>query len=277
VCLFTDNIVVSLFLGPAAVASFFLTTRLSQAACGQVQSVGNATWAGLAELYHTGQHDLFRQRLIELTRVAAVLGGAGIVPLTALTRPFISLWVGPEQYAGNLVATLAVLNGVLLSIFSLWGWVFAGLGRLGLLLPYAICQGMLNLTLSIIATWLVGITGPLIGPAVLNLVFIPWYFSHLLRREFAISRRELFSATLLPLIPATIILGALIAGYAVWPGISWVRLGFEFCAAAAVYLLIAWRWVLGESERRMLQRSVGAAYIVERWNDRKRIFSSRIT
>jgi O-antigen/teichoic acid export membrane protein len=254
VSLLSDNIIVGLFLGPGAVASFFLTTRLSQVAYGQVQTVGNATWAGLAELYHSGRHDIFHQRLTELTRVTAILGSAVVMPLAALTGPFVSLWVGPEYYAGGLVVAFAVFNGVLQPVFTLWSWVFAGLGRIGLLLPYTICQGVLNLTISLMATWLVGISGPLIGTAVVNLVFKPWYFSRLLRMEFAVSSRELFTATLLPFIPAAMILGGLIAGYTMWPGASWVRLACAFGAAAGLYFVIAWQLFVRESERRAVWR-----------------------
>jgi O-antigen/teichoic acid export membrane protein len=261
VSLLSDNIVVGLFLGPGAVASFFLTTRLSQAACSEVLAVGNATWAGLAELYHSGQHDIFRQRLMELTRLTAILGGAVIVPLAALTGPFVSLWVGPEHYAGPLVAALAVFNGVLQPVFSLWGWVFAGLGRVGLLLPYTMCQGALNLIFSVMATWLLGISGPLIGTAVVNLIFVPWCFSRLLREEFAVSSRELFTATLLPFIPATMILGGLIAGYTVWPGASWVRLACGLGVAAGLYFVIAWQLFVGASERQALCRLISRRQI----------------
>jgi O-antigen/teichoic acid export membrane protein len=257
VCLFTDNIIVGMLLGPAAVTSFFLTTRLAQMAAGHVQGVGNATWAGLAELYHSGQREIFRQRLTELTRLTAALSAALVVPLAALTAPFISLWVGPEQYAGELVVALAVINGALLPVFSLWGWVFLGLGRVGVLLPYMIVQGGLSLSVSLLATWLVGISGPLIGAALVNLAYNPFWLGRLLRVELAVSGRELLTATALPFVPAAMILGGLFLGYGIWPGASWIRLASELCAAAGLYFLIAWRAVLGESERTTLRRLIG--------------------
>ena len=48
VCVCTDNIVVGYFLGPAAVATLYLTQRLIQTVTAQLQGVGGATWAGLA-------------------------------------------------------------------------------------------------------------------------------------------------------------------------------------------------------------------------------------
>jgi O-antigen/teichoic acid export membrane protein len=252
VCVFTDNIVIGLFLGPAAVASFFLTTRLPQDASAKVQAVGSATWAGLAELHHSGNHELFRRRLTELTRLTAVLAGAVVIPLAALTAPFVSLWVGPAQYAGDTVVALAILNGVLLPVFSLWGWVFTGTGRVAVLVPYMIGQGVLNLAVSLVATWLVGLPGPLIGTAFVNLLYNPVMLGRLLRAEFGVRPREVVLAALLPLVPAAMILGVLVVEHAAWPGESWGRLAGEFIAAAGLYLVVAWRLVLGDSERATL-------------------------
>lgn len=252
--LLSDNIIVGLFLGPAAVASFFLTTRLPQAAVGQVLAIGNATWAGLAELYHSGQHDIFRARLIQLTRFTAILGGALIVPLAVLTAPFVSLWIGPLHFAGSCVVLLAVFNGILLPIFSLWGWVFSGLGRIGLILPYAIAEGILSIGASLTATWWVGISGPLIGAALINLFYRPWWITRLLRREFAVSTRDLLLAATLPILPALLIVAGLDAGYAIAPAVSWTRLICEFGGSAALYFVVAWHAVLGDDERATFRR-----------------------
>jgi O-antigen/teichoic acid export membrane protein len=249
ICIYTDTIVIALFLGPVTVVAFFLTTRLTVAAVGQVQSVGAATWAGLAELYQAGQLDLFRQRLRELTKLAAVLAGAGIVPLAALTGPFVGLWVGPEHYAGDPVAVLAVLNAFLLAIFGLWGWVFIGTGQVRRLIPYMIGQGVLALSVSLAATALFGVAGPPMGMAVVNLVYNPWVLSRYLRSDFGLRQGDLFAAVLAPFALSGIVLGLLFAVRHAWPEYSWARLGGEFAAAAILYLAAAWRFVLAEPER----------------------------
>jgi len=254
VCLFTDNIVIGLFLGPAAVASFFLTTRLPQAMCSQVQTLGGATWAGLAELHHSGQHELFRRRLTELTRLTAMLSGALVVPLAALTGPFIGLWVGPEYYAGDWVVGLAVLNGVMLPVFGLWGWVFSGVGRVGVLIRYMIWQGILNLAASLLATYFLGVTGPLLGTAFVNLFYNPWALGRLLRHEFGISLIGVFGAMLTPLMPAAIVLVGLYIARELWPDYSWWMWIAEFAAGSGIYLTSCWLLITGENERTTLRQ-----------------------
>ncbi len=74
VSLLTDNIVVSGLLSPALVTPFVLTQRLTSLAQRELQTIGNASWAALAELSAQGRKDVFSRRLLELTRVVAVSG-----------------------------------------------------------------------------------------------------------------------------------------------------------------------------------------------------------
>ena len=74
--LMTDTIVIGHLLGSTPVATLFLTQRLVFLAAAQVNTVTNASWAGLAELKHTGQLALLRERMVELCRL---LVGVGIV------------------------------------------------------------------------------------------------------------------------------------------------------------------------------------------------------
>ena len=57
--LFTDNLLIAYFLGPAVVASFYLTQRTCVLAQSQLLGIGSAGWAGLVELVHKGRSPLF--------------------------------------------------------------------------------------------------------------------------------------------------------------------------------------------------------------------------
>ncbi|MDW8244520.1 MAG: lipopolysaccharide biosynthesis protein [Thermogemmata sp.] len=249
VCLFTDTAVVSLVLGPAAAAIFFVTTRLPQAISTQVQAMGGATWAGLAELYQNGQHERFRRRLIELTRFTAIFSGAVLVPCAILTRPFVELWVGPELYAGDWVCVLAVLNGYLLPVYSLWGWAFTGIGRVRRLLLYMVGQGILNAAGSIAATWAFGIAGPLIGTALVNLLYNPWLLVRYLRADFDLTPAALLSAVIVPLLPALVLATGLFVTREILLFQSWWLLVVVFGTFVVVYLCMTWWFILGDGER----------------------------
>ena len=106
--LLTDNIVIGSLLSASAIVPFFLTQRLAQLAVqSQLQAIGSATWAGLAELHARGERELFQARLIELTRTVVILGMCVLVPIVAYNRAFVRLWVGEDQFAGIVLTALA--------------------------------------------------------------------------------------------------------------------------------------------------------------------------
>ena len=67
--------------GPALVTTLFATQRLAALCQGQVQAVGNATWAGLAQLHARGETETFNRRVVELSRLIVLLSAACLVPV----------------------------------------------------------------------------------------------------------------------------------------------------------------------------------------------------
>ena len=56
---------------------------------------------GTEEFLLQGRKDVFSRRLLELTRVVAVIGLAVLIPIVAFNRQFVSLWVGHGRYASH--------------------------------------------------------------------------------------------------------------------------------------------------------------------------------
>jgi O-antigen/teichoic acid export membrane protein len=250
-CLFTDNILIAYLLGPGAVAAFILTQRLASLAQTQLQGIGTASWAALVDLHVRQQHELFNRRLIELTRLVAVLGVAGLVPIAAYNRFFIHLWVGPDRFAGQGVTMVAALNAFLLGIISLWGWVFSGTGKVRVMVPVLAVGAVVNVTVSVLSTLAFGPVGPLLGTLVTYLSVSLWWLPLLLRREFQTELRTLFKAVAQPL------LIGLPYGVGVWlvasshQPVGWLGLGAELATCSLVYLLLWWRVGFSSEERHL--------------------------
>jgi hypothetical protein len=249
---FTDNILIALFLGPAAVVPFLLTQRLAQIILAQVQSIGNATWAALAELHTTGQHELFVRRTIQLTQLVFATGLAGMLPYLAFNKGFIIRWVGMGQYAGFPLMALAVANGLFLSLFSLWTWLFIATRNIRLVVPLVLAGGIVNLAGSVIATKLCGRTGPLWGTFISFFAVYVWWVPLLLRKTFAVPPAQLFGCLLRPSL-----LGLLYGAPLVWMGLKYplhsyftiaIAMGFGGCG----YLALASFAVLDASQRQIL-------------------------
>ncbi len=247
--LLTDNIVISYFLGPAMVVPFFVTQRLAVLAQAQLQGVGNASWAALADLYAKEEYQLFNDRLVELTRLVSVMGLTFLVPIAVYNYRFIELWVGQGRFGGQALGALAAMNGFMLGIFSLWGWCFSGTGKVGKMVPLSLSWMIVNLFFSLVCTHFFGLIGPLLGSFVAYLSVNLWWFPLLLRQVFGTNLRQLFWAVGKPLgigIPYALLIAGVGKTHQPW---GWLGLAAEMALSAGLYMAIAWFIIFGPTER----------------------------
>ena len=249
---FTDNIIVSLALGPAMVLPLVLTQRLMGVVHQQVLAVGSASWSGLAELQARGERDVFNDRLVELTKIIIILGGGAVATVFAYNQAFLDLWVGGSFYSGDLITGLSGLNAMLMGTMSLWSWAFVGAGRARVMLPMTAIEAVINLALSIWLVNKIGLAGPVVATATalvgVQMIWLPLQ----MKREFGTSRRQIawavasgFGATL-----------AYAAALRTWtkthPPTGWIHLGFEMALASALFLGLAYALLLNAKEKRLI-------------------------
>lgn len=250
--LLTDYIVVSQFLGVAPVTTLVLTQRLAVLAQAQLQGIGGAAWAGLAELHARGELATFRRRLVELTNLVAILGVAILGPIVAYNRYFFALWVPSQSYGGDLVVLVAAANAMLLGLSSLWNWCFVGTGQVRRVLPLVVAASVLNLAASVSLTWwLRSITGPLLGTTLAFLTIDLWFMPLLLRKIFGVSLRALAGAVAIPLawgLLYTSGLWWLAHMHRPW---GWLGLAAETGLAALGFLALAWFVLLNPTDREL--------------------------
>jgi O-antigen/teichoic acid export membrane protein len=255
--LLTDTIVIAGFLGPAAVAPFYLSQRLIALAQTQVQAVGSATWAGLIDLHLRGLHEVFARRFVQLTRLTALLGAASLLPVAVWNHDLIALWVGRDHYAGAAVTWLAAVNAWVLGVLSIWGWPLMAAGHVRSVLPAIIVSSALNIGVSLAATADVGLPGPLLGTTVALVLVSSWWTLSLLCRHFGVSARTLLEAALRPLVAALpygaglVFLARAVPAYdPSWPRwVCWFSLAGWLVVGAVGYLVLAWFLVVPTADR----------------------------
>lgn len=205
VSVLTDNLIVGGNLGVERVTSLFNTQRLIVIGQGLLQSIGGATWAALAELHARGERETFNRRLVEVTRIVAVLGVVGLVPVVAFNRTFVGLWLGPGfAYGGDLVVAVAAVNAILLAEQSLWAWCFTATGKVREVLAPAISGAVINLAASVALTRQLGIAGPLLGSTAGFVAVGLWVLPWRLRRTFGTPIGPLLRATAAPSMLGTV-------------------------------------------------------------------------
>ena len=249
--LLTDNLVVAWALGPAAVASFFLTQRLATIALGQLQGIGNATWAGLVELHAQGQEENFRARLLELTSLVSSLSICVLGPIAAYNHFFIDKWVGAANYAGGAVSLVACVNMWFWAVFSLWGWPINGTGQVGRWVPYAVAFAAVNLLVSIVGVIKFGLIGPLAGTLAGFVLVQSWAMTRVLGQLFGFRAVLLWRSALSPFLwgaPFLVLLW--LVGRWHTPN-GWLMLLAEMAAAGTLGLLLWWTFGLPAERRSM--------------------------
>jgi O-antigen/teichoic acid export membrane protein len=239
----SDQIIIALILGPALVVPFFVTQRLAEIVRGQLQAVGGASWAALAELHVLARNDVLNARLIELSKAVTILAIAGLVPIAVHNELFVSLWVGEARFGGIAVGTLAALNAFLLGLTTLWSWCLEGTGRVRELIPMGIAMMAINVTVSVTATIAIGLPGPLLGTAAGFLLVAVWLLPRKLADAFQTPMGQLARAVAIPLFWALPYTAAVWALAAWMPPVAWFGLGSSVAATSLAFLAFSW-WAL---------------------------------
>jgi O-antigen/teichoic acid export membrane protein len=247
--LLTDNIIVGRLIDLETVTLLVVTQKLVVMGQTQLQNIGAASWAGLAEMHAQGHRDLFNRRLIELTRLVAVLGVAGLAPVVAYNRHFIGLWMGPGNFAGEWVTVVGAINALLLASLSLWNWCFSGTGQLRRVVGAAAVGTAINLAASVLFTWRLGPVGPLLGTLVSFLAVNLWYMPLQLRRTFGTPLRPLALALGTPLAWCLPYAAALWGIARVHTPRGWPGLALEMGLAALGFLAFSYAVLLGPADR----------------------------
>ena len=251
----TDNIAIAYILGPAAVVPFSLPRR--RPSSHKDRSSRSATRRGRRwpSCITPGKRTCLADDFIELTRLVMILGLTLLVPIFAFNRRFVELWIGPDHYAGEAVSMLAVGNALLLSLFSMWGWLFGGTGQVRRVVPLSLAATSINIVVSVVATSKWGLVGPLLGTTAAVMLVHSWCLPMLLRRHFGIPLAALARAALMPLLLGTPCAVAVRSVALLRPRYGWHELMASIAGCGAVYFgLSVWLLLAPTSDRCALER-----------------------
>ena len=260
VSILTDSLIVGGLLGTARVTSLVTTQRLATLGQSVLQGVGGATWAALADLHARGERATFNRRLVELSRLTAILAAAGLAPVVAYNRAFVALWMGSTfPYAGDLVIAFAAVNVVLLAEQSLWAWCFSATGNVRLVVAPGAAAAVVNLAASVYLAREIGVAGPVIGTTIACAAVGLWAMPWRLRSTFGTSPWALAKA-----VGGPSALGA-VAAFGLWrltrvhqPS-GWSGLAAEMALSGMAVLAVCVALCLPRDEREHWRRRFAAA------------------
>lgn len=254
-----DHIVIAWFLGPAVVAPFYITQRLLFLFQGQLQSIGNASWAALAELATRDELETFRARVVDLTAIISILGVAGLVPIAALNQEFVGLWIGPDYFAGYGVTAATAGVVLFVGLTSLWGWCFMGTGRIRVIAGNAMVGAIVNVVLSIALVRPWGALGPVVATLVALVTTNGWYLPWRLRTELGVPIGGLIRAVAVPVgIAIPYFIGVQLAVIRFEPT-GWIATLGALAVLPLFFLSLYWLLALRPDERHRYRSQIRAA------------------
>lgn len=202
--LMSDDIILGAILGADVVSRLYVTQRMAVLAHGLLLGLGAAAWAGLANLHARGEMDLFRLKVIEVTKTIVAASVVMLAPIVAYNHTFVALWVGEELYgnggsSGRFVVSIAAINALIIALNSFWGWTFSGTGKVGIIARQSVYVTLINISASVYCTTRFGIVGPILGTTIACLGVSMWYLPWKMKRTFDVSLPQLAKAVFGPL------------------------------------------------------------------------------
>jgi Na+-driven multidrug efflux pump len=112
----TTNLIILAIAGPEAAVAYALTARLADVLTQMSWQTPDAGLVGLAQLRGEGKEERAREIAVAILRLTLIGAGAVACAVLAFNPSFVSLWVGPDRFAGLTANALVAAGAVALSL-----------------------------------------------------------------------------------------------------------------------------------------------------------------
>jgi len=254
----SDNIVVGYLLGPQVVAAYYTTVMPGTMGYLLTVRLADSAAPAINELWSRGALLAVRDSMLKIHRytltMAFGLGGA----LLLFNHALISLWVGSQRYAG-LLATVSLASFAVTVSASHVNLVLAmATGRIRTLSIVYLCEGGLNLALSLFFGRHFGPGGVMLGSAVSSLISTT-YLQFRLSADLGIGSGLYLRDCVLPALPSVLAACAVGGALSRWLGLAfWWSLVLTGTCYAITGLIVAWAAAIHADDKVRALRTIRA-------------------
>jgi len=186
-----DAFVLARYLAPEVAPVFVLTRKAPDMSRMFMERPAVAFMPAVAHLIGEGNLERAREVLLRLLRLTLWLLGLVAAGFMVFNRDFVSLWVGPDLFAGTGVSTIIVLALVIAVLVNALSNLCFSLGNIKGNSLAAGVQGLLSVPLSIIGTWYWGMVGLALAPLLAMLATTAWYYPWVFSRLLVLERSDI--------------------------------------------------------------------------------------
>ena len=212
-----SNSIIIVSIGtPEMVVIYACTAKLGDILMQLSWQLSDSGLVGLAQLFGEGNLKRVREVFLAMLRILLIVVGCVAVVILALNRNFVSLWVGPDKFAG--VVTNVVLAASVLSLSLTHGLIvpISVLGQRIQIGTITLLQGCLNLVLAVSLGRLFGLRGIALA-SVCSSLFLTFPLGVVvLKRVTNLTFSDLATVTLVPWAWRIVGLLAISAAIGIW-------------------------------------------------------------
>lgn len=254
-----DSVVIAAALPVRLVTPYSFAQRLASGTEIATDQFGKVLLPYATEVSATRDPDALKGLYLTATRLTLFIAlGVGL-PLALLGGPILGLWVG-DAYSGygSLVALLVCAAIIDLPIYPAAA-LLQSIERHGPIAWMALGSSVVNLGLSIIFVGPYGLEGVATATLLASGVEITLFVIPYAARVLGVSRREFASEVLVRLVlPVAVLAGLVIAGAALLPVTSLVRLALVVGVAVIGYVFVYARFGAGPPEQAAYRAALSA-------------------
>jgi O-antigen/teichoic acid export membrane protein len=239
----TDVLILGVLLGPVPVVVYACTGKLVSVLANQPQILTQSAAPALAELRAGSTPERLRVVSAALTQAMLFVSGLIVCAIIAANQPFVSWWVGAQQFGGTPLTLLLTVVMLLRHWSTTMVYTLFAFGRERRIAVTSVADGTLTTCAALVLVRALGINGaPLASLIGVCAISIPFNL-RALTRDLSIGVKDVLSWWPWGSRFLIALAVALALGFAVRSG-SFVHAVAAACIATTVYLLLTFKPVL---------------------------------
>ena len=177
----SDNLVVGLLYGGVKTSIYYTTQMPAFLLIALIWMIADNAGPAINELYARKNIGQLTDSYIRLLKYSLLLGFSLALGLLVFNRNMVTLWVGAEQYAGNVMTISLAVFTVATVANHVNAIIMVANGALKYLSAVSIFGGIANLILSLILGKTIGIEGVMVASAIVEVVVMVMFETYCLR------------------------------------------------------------------------------------------------
>lgn len=239
----TDNIIIGRYLGAAVVTSYALTFRVPDMMRTQIYQLNLAIAPGVGDMVGRQEQKNLQALFGSAIRIVLFLGISGAFLIVKLNRGFVTLWVGAENYGGDVLSVLFSGTLLFLVFFHLSSIILTNHLDLKVVAITRFIEGLLNLGLSLVLVQTYGAEGVAAATLIAGLCTSAWFLPGRAARLLEMNMTRFFGVAI-----GRSMMFAAVAAVGFWlipehGAPSWSGLGWR-AALLGGWLIVAGWWTI---------------------------------